>query len=88
MRRIIIENIDLMSKDEEKELEYTLKKLNVEYKKENIKDKMDKPNITEVCECGGLAAFSYWDEGNNRIPILKCSKCGDEFEAHEDYWRK
>ncbi len=41
-------------------------------------------NITEICLCGGEAKFSYWDK---QIPILKCKKCGDEFEAHEDYWK-
>lgn len=43
---------------------------------------------TEVCECGGIAEFAYWDKGDKRIPILKCKKCGDKFEASEDYWRE
>ena len=40
--------------------------------------------ITEICECGGQANFIKWD---GVIPILKCEKCGDTFDAHEDYWR-
>ena len=37
-----------------------------------------------VCECGGETEIVRYEKD---IPILKCKKCGDEFEAHEEYWR-
>jgi len=44
--------------------------------------------IEEGCECGGTAKLIRWFDGNLnwRIPILKCDKCGDTFDAHEDSW--
>lgn len=36
--------------------------------------------IEETCLCGGQANLVYFD---HNIPILKCDKCGDEFEAAE-----
>ena len=41
--------------------------------------------VFEMCECGGEAVFTHF---HNNIPILKCNKCGDTFDAHESYWRK
>jgi len=38
----------------------------------------------EFCECGGETEIVRYEKD---IPILKCKKCGDEFEAHEEYWR-
>lgn len=38
----------------------------------------------EFCECGGKAFIKKY---NRDIPILKCNRCGDEFEAHESKWK-
>ena len=48
---------------------------------------MEKKDIVEFCECGGEArVIGYTRSGNYRIPLLKCNRCGDVFEAHEDNW--
>jgi hypothetical protein len=39
--------------------------------------------VVETCMCGGIAKVIREENG---IPILKCEKCGDEFESHEEYW--
>ena len=38
----------------------------------------------EFCECGGETEIVRYENG---IPILRCKKCGDEFEAAEENWR-
>jgi hypothetical protein len=38
MRSMIIENVDLMTKDQEETLKQTLKKMNIEYKEESVEE--------------------------------------------------
>ena len=46
----------------------------------NFEKFIDKKVMEEVCLCKGQAKPVYFE---GTIPILKCSKCGDEFEATE-----
>ncbi len=55
---------------------------NIFAKDKNIK------NYTEGCECGGTAKFWKWDPENSSIPLLKCNRCGDSFDADESVWRE
>lgn len=49
---------------------------------------MKQEKIYETCSCGGEGIISGIHKMNDGtgIPILKCKRCGDTFDAHEDYW--